>query len=118
MSATADMVALVRLKINEPDDSRFTDEQIETIIEQFPVRDADDLPPSDDDWAATYDLNRAASDLWLQKASIFQEEYDFNADGANFHRSQRYNNAIRQAALYNGRSYATVTLVRSGADDD
>jgi hypothetical protein len=118
MSATDAMVSEVRLKLNEPDDSRFSDDQIKTEIEKYPVRDSDGVRPDDDDWVATYDLNRAISELWLVKANLFSEEFDFNADGASYQRSQKYEHAMKSATYYRSRSYAGSTLVLTDNADD
>lgn len=112
MAASVTDVSLVRLKINEQNDERFVDAQIEDIIEQFPVRDKGGLLPEDEDWQPTYDLNRAASELWLMKAGLFSQDYDFQADGASYTRSQMYEQALKQARIYAGRSQAeTIKLI-------
>lgn len=48
----------------------------------------------------TVDLYKAASILWMQKASIFAEQFTFTADGGTFQRNQAYHAAVAQAKRY------------------
>lgn len=68
MSATAAMVAQLRRMVSEPTTAVYADSQLTTTIELYPVHDSAGLAPDDEDWTATYDLNAAAADLWLEKA--------------------------------------------------
>lgn len=52
--------------------------------------------------ARTYNMNRAAADVWEMKASHAAKGYDFTADGATFHRSQVYDHCMKMAQHYKG----------------
>ena len=124
MTATAAMVDRVRRMTNEPDTSAtYDDDDIETFIETYPLIDArgeepftwdtSTQPPTEDaneDWIVTYDLNAAAADIWEEKASILSQDFDFEADGAKYTRSQPYEQAMKQARRYRAkRSMKTIT---------
>jgi hypothetical protein len=52
------------------------------------------------DYTLTVDLYKAASYAWHQKAGVYAEQFDFEADGGKFTRSQGYHMAIAQAKRY------------------
>lgn len=124
MTATAVMVARVRRTTNEPTTSAtYSDEDIRNLIEENPLIDdrgkepffwdTSTQPPTKDtneDWIVTYDLNAAAAEIWSEKAAILSQDYDFKADGADYSRSQAYDQAMKQARYYRGRrSPKTIT---------
>ena len=57
-------------------------------------------------WTATYDLNSAAAEIWLEKAAALATAYDFTADGGSFSRSQMITQAQNMAAYYRARRAA------------
>lgn len=120
MTATAAMVTRLRRMVAEPgSDNGYSDLVLEEIIERYPTLDADGLSADDEDWAASYDLNAAASEVWGEKAAACAAAFDFNADGASFSRSQAYTQAMRMMRRYGARrAPGTVTLVRVTNDDD
>lgn len=111
MSATAAMIARLRLMVNEPDDSNgYDDDALTALIESYPLLDERGEPPytwdtatepptqdSNDDWIATYDLHRAAADIWEEKAATKAHLYMFSADGGQYSRHQVYSMFMQQA---------------------
>lgn len=110
MSATAEMIARVRLIVNEPtDDGNYTDELITAHIERYPCLDergerpytyTSDAPPEQDpntNWIPTYDLYRACADIWFQKAAGVAEQFDFGSDDQSFKRQQIRDSYMKQA---------------------
>ena len=126
MTATAAQIAQVRRMIAESDATTYSDNLIATYIEAYPLMDElgedpytwDETtePPhkdTNDDWIPTYDLNAAAADIWLEKASAFSPNYDFAADGGNYSRSQAYEQAMKQYRNYNAkRVMASINLIK------
>jgi hypothetical protein len=124
MAATAAEVARLRRMVNEADDTTYDDTALEETIESYPcidergeepyTWDTSTDPPTQDDndsWIATYDLNAAAADIWEEKAAVLAQDYDFNADGGRYSRSQAYEQAMKQARYYRSRrNPRTVTL--------
>lgn len=125
MTATAAMIAEVRLMVAEPTQAPYTDSAIQTKIEKYPLIDArgeepftydfTTQPPSEDaneNWIVTYDLNAAAADIWTEKAGAVAEDFDFQADGGRYNRSQVSDRYMKQARHYRSRrSPKTITQV-------
>lgn len=108
---------------NEPATSAtYKDEVIRNFIEDYPLIDergeepffwdTSTQPPTKDTnevWIVTYDLNAAAADVWEEKASILSQDYDYKADGAEYSRSQAFDQAMKQARRYRAkRSLKTI----------
>lgn len=123
MTATAAQIARVRRMTGEPGTETYTDTDIQAYIEAHPLEDARGEGPwvestttpgtleANPDWTATYDLNAAAADVWEEKAAVLAGDYDFQADGGSYSRSQAYDQAMRQARHFRSRrSVRTITL--------
>lgn len=123
MTASAEQVAKVRRMTNEPSaTSDYSDDDLEGYIEAYPLVDARGESPfiesettpgtleENPDWTATYDLSAAASDIWAEKAAILSQDYDFEADGGSYSRSQAYEQAMKQSRYWRSRrSVKTIT---------
>lgn len=115
MAASATDIARVRRMVNEPDATTYSDADIAEAIERYPAVDARGEDPwvestttpgtleENEDWTATYDLNAAASDLWAEKAAVLAQDYDFEADGGSYTRSQANAQAMRMSRHYSAR---------------
>ncbi len=67
--------------------------------------------------AHTFDLNRAAADLWRNKAAHYVLAYDFSTDNHNLKRSQMQQQCLQMAKFYDGMSGPTVAIIyRSDTD--
>lgn len=49
------------------------------------------------------DINAVAADIWEEKAATIAGQFDFEADGGKFSRSQQYAQYLTEAAKYRGR---------------
>ena len=88
---TADMIAQLRRMTAEPITSdTYTQADLTTIIARYPLPDATGYQPTDTNWAGNWDLNRAAADVWDEKAAAVASGFDFAADGGDYKRSQQY----------------------------
>ena len=125
MADLDDLVLKLRRMVNEPTSSIYSDEILEEYItEQSCTDDLGNEPylwdysttpathDANPDWVATYDLNAAAAEIWDEKASTIQDEFDFSADGGDYKRSQKYRNATTQAARYRSRSKAKSFMLK------
>ncbi len=124
MSATAEQIARVRRMIAEPNTTTYQDTEVQAMIEAHPLMDVNGewpwimqsvtLDPANmvnPVWIPTYDLNAAAADLWEEKAGALAADYDFEADGAQYSRSQAYEQSMKQARYYRSRrSPKTMTM--------
>lgn len=123
MTATAEQVSRLRRMVAESTTATYTDADLRGYIERYPLVDGlgnEPTEPSEtypvtlienDDWTATYDLNAAAADVWSEKAAGLASEFDFQAGGQSFQRSQAYAAYMRQAQYYRARRAAgTIRL--------
>lgn len=98
--------------VAEPTDARgWTNSRLAAYIERYPLTDAlgrsptrpnSATPPeleANPHWAATYDLNAAAADIWDEKASSLAENFDVG----DYSRSQAYDHAVRRAKHFRAR---------------
>jgi len=100
--------------VGEATDATYTDADLATYIETYPVIDADGNTPDDTDWVAGYDLNAAAATIWTEKAVTLAGNFDFTADSATFNRSQAYAQYMKMARFYNARRQpGTIQMVVS-----
>lgn len=97
---TAAMIAEVRRKVAEPTTTTYSDALLTSIIEVYPLPDANGLEPDDTLWAGAWDLNRAAADVWDEKAATVAADFDFAADGGDYKRSQLYTQYVQSARRY------------------
>jgi len=110
MAATAAMIAELRRIVAEPTADTYSDDQLATYIERYPLLDElgqepytwdySTQPPTEDAnalWIPTYDLYAAAVHVWEEKASLQVGNYDFSADGGSYSRSQHYQMCMKQA---------------------
>jgi len=109
MAATESQVAELRRKVVEPTTDTYGDSVLAEYIEKYPLIDADGNLPDEADWTARYDLNAAAADVWDEKASALSANYDFQADGGSYQRSQAYDQAMKQARYYRSRRSARTS---------
>lgn len=85
----------------KPENQRLlTDADLDDHAKHSRVPDENGNGPGDAGYTNTVDLYRAASLCWHQKAGIFAEEFQFEADGGRFFRNQKYDMAIAQAKRY------------------
>ena len=103
MTATADHISQLRRMINEPTQSPYSDAILTVYIERYPVMDTAGLESGEEGWVVAYDLNAAASDLWVEKASAVQTYYNFSADGGRYDQNQLFETAMEQSRYYAAR---------------
>lgn len=70
--------------------------------------DSLNLPPSDPEWVATYDLNAAAAEGWRWKAGKVAGAYNIGQDGSTLQRSDMHKQCLAMAAYYDERVGQTV----------
>ena len=116
---TDEMVAELRDMVDEPDgvvrecEHTYTDEELKGIIAKYPMVDElgkkpcsinlATIPPSytlNTYWIPTFDLNRAAAKVWLDKAGRVARRFSYSADGASFSTDQMYKHYQQQYRSY------------------
>lgn len=132
MTATAAQIAKVRRMVNESTTSTYTDYDIATYIETYPVLDergevpytwdTSTSPPTqedNDDWIPTYDLNAAAADIWGEKAAVVAQDFHFSADGGSYSREQVVEQYQARERFYRSRrKIRTIKAVMSPLPHD
>jgi len=102
--------------VDEATEATYDDDLIDDIIEKYPLLDVLGNDPQDvdwtttpptiseaDDWIPTYDLHAAAAQIWEEKAGAISDEFDFNADGGNYSRSQKEEMYMKKARWHSAR---------------
>src|SRR5687768_10463524 len=87
----------LRRMVNEQTQETYSDDELASYLEAWPLVDSDGLTTGDNGWTEAYDLHAAAADIWEEKAAAVQSKHDFSADNASFSASQMYTNAMNQA---------------------
>jgi len=102
----------------------YSDTAIKGYIETYPLTDSYGYEPANadgianPDWTPTYDLIAAAADIWDEKAAALAGQFDFNADGAIFQRSQAYKHAAERARYYRSRRSPRTLVMMPQVDTD
>lgn len=117
-------IGLLRRMTGEVVNSSYSDAEMTVYIEKFPVVDENGESPRvpstttpgammvNPDWTATYDLHAAAALIWEAKAAELAPQYDFEADGGSYSRSQAHRHAMEMVRYHQSRrSPKTITLV-------
>ena len=114
---TSDMIARLRRMTAEPITSdTYTQAEMQEAIERYPLPDATGLAPTATLWAGAWDLNRAAADIWDEKASLLAADFDFAADGGDYKRSQAHAGMLTMARRYRSmRATSALVLVATPA---
>lgn len=116
MTATAAQVAQLRRMTDLVGSAEYTDGDLEDYIERYPALDVLGTEPgyydtttspptwtANTDWIATYDLAAAAADLWAERAAPLAQDFDFQADGGSYTRSQGYQQYMAQSRYWSSR---------------
>jgi len=118
-------IARLRRMVAESGTATYTDSLLVSAISSYPLPDASGEWPyltsgsANTAWTPTYDLARAAADVWEEKAAAIAGNFDFTADGATFNKSQVTEHYMKQARLWRSRrtpgnhemvSYPSITV--------
>lgn len=95
------MIAQLRRMTAEPLTSdTYTQGELSEIIARYPLPDSSGRAPTLTTWAGAWDLNRAAADVWDEKAGLLATDFDFAADGGDYKRSQAHAQMLSMARRY------------------
>ena len=120
--ALADDIRRLRRLTAEPTQTTYTDADLTEILGRCLTYDAEGRKPSthggvllDTLYQTTYDVYRAAAEVWEEKAATVAPEFDYSGDGANLSLSQKHAQYMQQAASMRARAnVAIVEPVRDG----
>jgi len=112
MAATAAQIAELRRMVNvAADDATYTDEVLGGYIERYPIVDSAGYDSDEDDWTETYSLYAAAVDVLSERIAAQAEDFDFQADGAAFSRSQQARLLLQLREQYRGMADQQMTAL-------
>ena len=101
---TAAQVTRIRRMVAEADSSTYDDTMLSAIIQLFPLYDSDGYDPDDSNWTGTWDMNRAAAEVWAEKAAALGGQFDFTDANASYKRSQKQSHAEKQRKYFSARA--------------
>jgi hypothetical protein len=101
-TSALDLLRLRRMTA-EAGSATYLDSDLIAAIQRYPLTDADGHDPDSAYWTPVYDLARAASEIWEEKAANVAANFAFDADGASFQKQQQFEQYSKQARLYNSR---------------
>src|SRR5262245_52383301 len=111
-------VLRLRRMTAEPSQTPYTDAMMVETIERYPVPDLDEFWPDEAGWLPSYDLAQAAAEIWSEKAAAIALNFDFEADGASFSKSQQVEQYEKQArrwrSLRQAGNYSVAAVQPSG----
>lgn len=84
---------------------------LQQLLAEFCRPDPEGRPPTDLNWAPTYDFNAAAAEGWRWKAARASEMIAADLDGARLSAEQIFEHCERMIGVYAKRVKATVTMV-------
>ena len=86
-----------------------TDTEIDELLAQGAIADAEGNGPTSEDWIPTYDINSAAAAGWLIKAGRSASTTETEPDSVNV-TSRVFANCLRMARIYAGKRTASVRV--------
>ena len=98
---------LARL-IDTDTDPVLSDDDMDDLLSIAARPDTAGLTRADDNWTPTWDLNAAAAEGWLRKASKAVSRFSFSEDGQRFERAQIYAHCIRQHEMYSRKAVGSI----------
>jgi len=113
----------LRRMVAEPTQDTYPDALLSAALTRYPLPDAAGVLPSGTAWAGAWDANRAAADIWEEKAAALAADFDFTADGGSYQRSQAHAQMLGMARLFRARRSTGVLVMTAqpkpaGADRD
>lgn len=83
----------------------FTDQALDKYLEKALVQDSEGNYPGDEEYVATYDLNRAAAMIWrIRAARIARFAFDTQVDMTRANRHDVFENFVRMARFHEMKS--------------
>ena len=100
----ADSVAKTRLKAmtawaSEP---TLSEQEIDALLTQYSIADADGVLPAEEDWVATYNLRGAAKEGWTWKMGRCADLVSADLDGDRMSSNQLFDHCQAMVRKYSG----------------
>ena len=114
----AEAQARLKRMTDATSDPVLTTDDLADCLAMSKLVDANGLAPSDPSWTPTWDLNRGAAEGWRRKAGKLAMQFDFDADGQSFRRSQAVAHCERMAEQYRRKIISSVPVPGTMARSD
>ena len=88
---------------------QLSDTELDEILTSYRVKDKNGKSPLDDEWSATFNLNKAASEGWRWKAAKASELISVDLDGERMSSNQIFDHCEKMAQMYSRRNSGSVT---------
>ena len=102
-----------RRMVAEPTQDTYTDSLLSAALMRYPLPDASGYLPTDTAWVGAWDANRAAAEVWEEKAAALAGDFDFTADGGSYQRSQAHAHMMQMARMYRARRQTGVLVLQA-----
>jgi len=99
---------LIKAKTASASHPILEDYEIEILVNEAKLADADGVAPSTVGWIPTWNINLAVSIGWELKAGKVAGAYNFSDMGQKFDRKQMYDNCLAMAKRYRGSTFMDV----------
>ena len=103
---------LRRMTAEPLDGSGYSDADMTAYLQRYPLPDGAGALPDDATWTGSWDANRAAADVWEEKAALFAADFDFAADGGDYKRSQVYAQMLQMARTFRSRRQTGALVLK------
>ncbi len=108
-ASAADIASVRRMTAETAADSSYASTDIARIIERYPLQYTDPTtgiryPAGSIGWVAGYDLNRAAADIWEEKAAAVADQFAYSELDSSYHPEQLREQYERTAQMYRRRA--------------
>lgn len=87
--------------------------EVESILNEAAVADADGNPPTNDNWDPTYDIDRAAAEAWLIKAGKSTAITEIDPPDSGIVTTKVFDNCMRMSGKYASRIALTSSFSHS-----
>lgn len=87
-----------------------TEAELDELLGQSGMADANGIAPGEEGWLPTYDLNAAAAAGWLIKAGRVSSLVEVDPPGSGLFTSKIFDNCRIMARLYGARCRATARV--------
>lgn len=89
---------------------QLSNDDLDEILTLHRATDKNGNPPTADEWAATFRMNKAASEGWRWKAAKASELISVDLDGERMSSNQIFDHCEKMVQIYSRKGAGTITL--------
>ena len=107
------LIDQLRRLVAESTQDTYDDAALSAVLQRYPLPDTTGLAPDATLWAGSWDVYRAAGDVWDEKAAAVVGNYDFSADGGDYKRSQAHSQMLAMARRFRSMRQASALVLQA-----